>query len=696
MKCRHCGAELPEGSRFCEKCGERQADEVVWETDSVPSGVTAEVLCPCCGRKVAADDLFCGACGAKLGAVEKKPAAEETAEAGGPAKTEDPAETPEAEEPEKAPKALPPEEETSYTDPDFDEEEESPAPARFRFLVPAVTLAVLALVIAAVARIFTARGPEKRQQTEVLFYREDSLYLTDVKGKTEPREITDSCLDGGISPYEGLVEGDILSEDGRYLFYREDYDGESFNLYRRSMSVNSKGERIASNVTDYEPLPDNLVVYRKGDSLYYYGGGEPIRIGKNVRSYQVDPDGRAIVWMEEEGRSHFWYYRELSGEAEPVELEKDTSLFAANDSLTCFLALKGGVLYLVGQTGDKQRIAQDVTSVESFDLDSEEIYYMTESPVRMAFTDVIVDDDGTMTEDDWRRVSDLGQFEIPYRKLIYHRKQGDAEISDRCRGGVSSLGQGLSQNADFCMYLEGPRIEKLKADWSEFRDSLEDEDFGADLLTRLVCDGEFSGLKLAAGERTLAEYEDLNGIDEAVNAVYDEENRKIYLLTTDPEEGTSKLSEIPLTGGNAGVRAEIAGDGGPISSPIVTAEGIWYIRDAGEYGGDLYLNGQEIAYDVHGVWKVRDGLLAYSYDYDESRDGGVEFSLVLYEGGKKTSVEKEISFAECAPDGTVLMLKEFDPRKGEGSLIYFDGKDCELLEEHVNGFTARDESVPLR
>ena len=102
MKCRHCGAELPEGSRFCEKCGERQADEVVWETDSVPSGVTAEVLCPCCGRKVAADDLFCGACGAKLGAVEKKPEAEETAEAKGPAKTEDPAETPEAEEPEAA------------------------------------------------------------------------------------------------------------------------------------------------------------------------------------------------------------------------------------------------------------------------------------------------------------------------------------------------------------------------------------------------------------------------------------------------------------------------------------------------------------------------------------------------------------------------------------------------------------------
>lgn len=61
-RCPACGAELTEGSRFCNICGTKLPE--------APAGAEeqnqGQRLCPQCGAALAPDDVFCTSCGADL------------------------------------------------------------------------------------------------------------------------------------------------------------------------------------------------------------------------------------------------------------------------------------------------------------------------------------------------------------------------------------------------------------------------------------------------------------------------------------------------------------------------------------------------------------------------------------------------------------------------------------------------------
>ena len=63
IKCFKCGAEVPEGSKFCNSCG-----------------AALSVSCPYCGKKLSGDSRFCNYCGKELASAPKptaKPPAED-------------------------------------------------------------------------------------------------------------------------------------------------------------------------------------------------------------------------------------------------------------------------------------------------------------------------------------------------------------------------------------------------------------------------------------------------------------------------------------------------------------------------------------------------------------------------------------------------------------------------------------------
>ncbi len=57
IKCFKCGAEVPEGSKFCNSCG-----------------AALSVSCPYCGKKLSGDSRFCSYCGKELASAPKPPA----------------------------------------------------------------------------------------------------------------------------------------------------------------------------------------------------------------------------------------------------------------------------------------------------------------------------------------------------------------------------------------------------------------------------------------------------------------------------------------------------------------------------------------------------------------------------------------------------------------------------------------------
>ncbi|MGC9359203.1 MAG: NBR1-Ig-like domain-containing protein [Anaerolineae bacterium] len=70
MRCPHCGAQLPEGARFCARCGK-----------ALPVSAT-EHTCPHCGQPVGVDEAYCPHCGQPMASSEAMwglPAATETA-----------------------------------------------------------------------------------------------------------------------------------------------------------------------------------------------------------------------------------------------------------------------------------------------------------------------------------------------------------------------------------------------------------------------------------------------------------------------------------------------------------------------------------------------------------------------------------------------------------------------------------------
>lgn len=73
-KCPNCGADVQNGSQFCNNCGTRMPPA------SMKTAPKAGLTCPTCGAAVAEGNLFCNNCGTKLApAPAPAPAPEEPA-----------------------------------------------------------------------------------------------------------------------------------------------------------------------------------------------------------------------------------------------------------------------------------------------------------------------------------------------------------------------------------------------------------------------------------------------------------------------------------------------------------------------------------------------------------------------------------------------------------------------------------------
>ena len=89
MKCTHCGHTLPEGARFCNKCGQPVA-----QTPAQPEKQEQGKKCPHCGQSLMPGARFCTRCGQPVApeAAPEIPAPEKTVPAGPDPKTQAPAE----------------------------------------------------------------------------------------------------------------------------------------------------------------------------------------------------------------------------------------------------------------------------------------------------------------------------------------------------------------------------------------------------------------------------------------------------------------------------------------------------------------------------------------------------------------------------------------------------------------------------
>lgn len=666
MKCANCGAELSEDSIFCENCGHKVSEDVVY--------------CTNCGRKFSSQDRYCDYCGTRL--------------------------TDQEEEERQLPAVIIP-----AAGEKKEKKKKNPKGSGRGVAKAVVTAAVAAvLIIAAVvlAAAFTERtsavltggGKSRKIQSQVLYYQDDELYMTDLDTEEGPAKITDELSEEGESP-SGLIFGDAVQVGRSYLFYPEKMDGSVFDLYRRKLSGKEGAEalKIDSNVSQYRVLKDDRVLYVKRDSLYYFDGADSVRFGKNVgnTSFQTDEAEKKLFWSEDNGEGGYSYYcQDLDRKSEKVELDDGAKTFFANKALTGFIELKYDNLYQVDGAGNKKRIAGNVSRVISCGPETGAVYYLTEGSSKAAYEDVIYED-LSMSEDDRAQLSRMGRFELPYMELHYYDGNQDHLISDRFYEGGELTGICDSRNGTYCLYREGPKPGELQVNWSRFRDVLENEDFGARVLNQAAADGLFSNMKLAIGGKTFGELKNVDNETWTETSFWEEGVNTLYVLAVERETEEGILYKAGLSGSGAGQWTEVDSDVFGFGGALPSEEGIYYIKEAGPEGGDLFLNGEIVDYEVFRMWKLDDGTLVYltDWEYDSGGEGGYA-TLMTMNGGEKRLMMDDVSFADAAQDGTFLILADYDFARAEGDLYFYDGREKRKLSGDVAGFVPRNDSIRIK
>ncbi len=652
MKCYKCGAEMIEGALFCGNCGAKmedapqtpepaaaepekeKAEPSVPETPLVsetPAAGQEAIFCPNCGKRLTAEDVFCDECGYQLSG----------AGAG-----------------------------------------DSPEKKKNKLLIPAVVAvaAVAVIGVGAFALSQLGRGGSGDVSTKVIYAKDDSLMMIDVsKKKSQPVELTDSYVKEDDNRFTGMDSSSkFISEDGKYICYVEDMDDDSYDLYQAKMSKPTEGTKIESKVNDHEILKDNSVMYKKKSTLYRYTGKDSIKFDKDVSRYFLDKDQKYVCWVRSDKGENTYYLQDIAQKTDKVKLEDDVDSFYYMEDFSQFYVKKDDDLYAVSRTGERNKVAKDVMDVIAFDRKSGRFLYTKENSREVPFAEFTYDDTGNISENNVQRLKDR-VYTFDFKELYLYDGKEETLISDSV---TSYFYYSMTDKGYYILYrecpLDGDQEPNIEVAWSALDSGSWDFVTGETLLeeshTMIAADGQMQELS-----------EDILIADTRYNA----DSGKLYLYSVD-EDGEDGVIYVTSTKGSDVGLLEEYDDAEDASLLTATEDGLYYLKDYENGGGDLYFNGEEILSDVASVTKIGDSkkmAVRADWDYDDS-----SYTMSMWDGKKNVQIAEDVNMAECAEDGTAVFLVDYNYKRSEGDLMYFNGKEVRTLDQDVSGFLKRDGS----
>ncbi len=249
-------------------------------------------------------------------------------------------------------------------------------------------------------------------------------------------------------------------------------------------------------------------------------------------------------------------------------------------------------------------------------------------------------------------------------------------ISDRVINGIA---YSLSDKNAFIMYTELPNMEELKVAWSDM------EDDGWEWAVQQAIEEECS--MVIAAEGTSAGTVTLDDDMYIYNTMYSSDDGKLYMYLVDEDGEDGMIFVTDTKGSNAGKIEEYDNDAEDAQMLMANKNGLYYLKDYEDGGGDLYLGDQKILEDVASIAEIGESgkiVIRSDRDYDDST-----CMVNLLDGKKNTEVSEDVNSAEFAENGTAVFLVEYDYRRGEGTLMYFDGKEPRVLDDDVTGYFTR-------
>ncbi len=708
MFCDKCGTDLGNQTdlAFCPNCGnpmnhpvnqeaqgagegqsaDMRAENPVPDNGSsetaaeslVPNSVVAEdaVFCPSCGARNKSTDVFCGSCGAPLNQVQVVPNIQGT-----------------------------------YTAPQKPKKKKAPV-----IIGGFVAVAVLALVVFAAVNLFGG-GSGKGDSKPLLYLKDNELTLASGR-KHEPLHISDDYFDSSS-------EGDLYTrnssplqytKDGKYMFYKRNIrDGVYDVYYQKVGGKNSDAQKLDSDVLSYSVISKNKIVYLRDETdrrLYLASLEDEEKIASDVENYAVSSDDKYVVWEERDGEEYKLYVQALDGKGEKEKIDTITGVIDFSDDLKTLVYKKDDALYVCRDFTEKEKIASDVGSVYTFNIDDKlEMYYTKSEDMEEEedaeegsysgytlydlFDDDLADSDAAMTEPN---ISDYQS--ITYEDSYWGRREV-VKTSDSYYNALDAYEEKLYRDnfrkslqeqplevetVSIYYYAQGDDSGELVAEVESVDDSIYSV-IGADSAMLCYFNFDYDSMeKMKFSNWVNSDSMNANFYTEIMKNMV--EGITIELLDgqnlqTFPELDLTELDDLSLYYNRKTDEIYVFSYKGGYSEVAVSEDGTY--TDTKEKEGNLHTwnykkEGADLELlreDVFSVWESSDDGIYYFCEADKDGD-----SAELYLDDEKLDSDVSPGSLNTGNDDCILYLKDVDSDGEEGSLYcYREGKAEKVADD---------------
>ncbi|MDO4295921.1 MAG: hypothetical protein Q4D90_07165 [bacterium] len=469
-----------------------------------------------------------------------------------------------------------------------------------------------------------------------------------------------------------------------------------------------------------------------GFTLYYRDVNKPneeaVEIDSDVIKYAINSDGTKVVYVK--GSDRTLYLNNLT-DKEKIS-SRVTSIEYASSDLSTIYYIKDGCLYkqLEGSE-DKTKITSNISNVISV-YDSGEVYYTKAEVVEKNLWDYVDDDmassDTALTvpeypdypdspdypswwnyENDEEYEAAKAQYETAYEDYEAIREQITADYNAACdvyweKLDRDDLREEL-QNAtmeikEYTLYYFNGTEETIITDalvneWVRYADDKPvmifqvynqfdvpkvklSEISSVDWASWLVESSLYS-----SSEWCVAVGSVLSIIEQDYSTSFyiSSDGSTIYFVNSEDKE----LYKVAITDEQVGKPELFDSDVSWVS--LIFDDNIAYYKNTYiVYSGDLYVNGEEIDYDVRlsDLYSTnisfKDGRVLYYTDWNSAKSYG---TLKAFKNGKKTKIADDVHDFDITSDGDILYLYDYSTNYYTGILYLYNNGEPKKVDDEV-------------
>lgn len=503
-------------------------------------------------------------------------------------------------------------------------------------------------------------GDKVNYEKHPVVYNKDGDIMVQLAGKANP----DKAYELGSAKDISSVR---ITDDGKYIFYGEDYENGEFDLYYRKAgdAKGNSAKEIKSGIEGYQLAPNGkFVIFSKGSKAYFSNLKDEATIDKDINNLTITGDSKYIIYTVADEDGNELYIRKATLKAEPVKVDSEVGSFylpsnedTGRDEYNGVLYYKkDGDLYYVKNGKNPAKVLSEVedvayledklfaTTVDEKDVSYENAYKETEDEDGYVSRELLpglsykTDDDGNLVYDD-------------DNNCVFVKKEYSV----------------YTVNGKKAKSIEGTFTNVyLNSQWA----MNEEEYFVIKREGKIISIGE------------LDEDSNMWGVSDDEKSVY-----LIEDVETEGENfGAGTFNVYKLTSKGLGTKKEIANDvirvsemdNGGVRVTVKDGEesnlGVYYKNKYYEnIGEDIYSDGV----------RVFDNAIYFFEDYENG-----EATLMRYTVGKKEAVKIDddvwADSLEARSEKMCYYIKDFDPSDGGDLFLVKGNGKPKLVDEEVS------------